>query len=111
MRVHVLHREGHGPRSDYVETFWLPRLGPTALLLWQRLACCDGAVDLDALGEAIGVTRVPVLQRTLERLERYRLVSLLGDDVWVLSAATDVPDAVARTLPVWLRAQLDRASS
>lgn len=29
---------GHDPRSRYVETFWLPSLGPTAVLLLRHLA-------------------------------------------------------------------------
>src|SRR5439155_3596983 len=29
---------GHDPRSLYVETFWLPTLGPTAVLLLRHLA-------------------------------------------------------------------------
>src|SRR5207245_5340590 len=29
---------GHDPRSRYVEAFWLPTLGPTALLLLRHLA-------------------------------------------------------------------------
>src|SRR5436189_5998321 len=29
---------GHDPRSWYVEPFWLPTLGPTALLLLRHLA-------------------------------------------------------------------------
>jgi len=29
---------GHDPRSRYVEQFWLPTLGPTALLLLRHLA-------------------------------------------------------------------------
>ena len=29
---------GHDPRSVYAETFWLPTLGPTALLLLRHLA-------------------------------------------------------------------------
>ena len=34
----VLDAVGHDPRSWYVETFWLPTLGPTALLLLRHLA-------------------------------------------------------------------------
>jgi hypothetical protein len=34
----VLDTLGHDPRSHYVETFWLPTLGPTALLLLRHLA-------------------------------------------------------------------------
>ncbi len=29
---------GHDPRSEYVERFWLPTLGPTSLLLLRRIA-------------------------------------------------------------------------
>ena len=34
----ILEVSGHDPRSRYVETFWLPTLGPTALLLLRHLA-------------------------------------------------------------------------
>ncbi len=34
----VLDVLGHDPRSWYAETFWLPTLGPTALLLLRHLA-------------------------------------------------------------------------
>jgi hypothetical protein len=34
----VLDTLGHDPRSLYVETFWLPTLGPTAVLLLRHLA-------------------------------------------------------------------------
>jgi hypothetical protein len=34
----VIDTLGHDPRSVYVETFWLPTLGPTALLLLRHLS-------------------------------------------------------------------------
>jgi hypothetical protein len=34
----VIDTLGHDPRSEYVERFWLPTLGPTTLLLLRRLA-------------------------------------------------------------------------
>ena len=34
----VIDTLGHDPRSRYAETFWLPTLGPTALLLLRHLA-------------------------------------------------------------------------
>jgi hypothetical protein len=34
----VIDTVGYDPRSRYVETFWLPTLGPTALLLLRHLA-------------------------------------------------------------------------
>jgi hypothetical protein len=36
----VIDTLGHDPRSLYVETFYLPSLGPTTLLLLRRLAAC-----------------------------------------------------------------------
>jgi len=74
---------GHDPRSLYVETFWLPTLGPTALLLLRHLASrfdrSPGGVELtvaDAsaalgLGERDGASS-PIV-RTLTRLEQFDL--------------------------------------
>ena len=52
---------GHDPRSDYVERFWLPTLGPTSLLLLRRLASHldrepEGcALDVADLSQSLGV--------------------------------------------------------
>ncbi|MEX1006969.1 MAG: hypothetical protein WD271_03895 [Acidimicrobiia bacterium] len=74
---------GYDPRSRYVETFWLPTLGPTALLLLRHLADRfdrqpDG-VELTVadtchalgLGQRDG-TSSPIV-RTLERLTQFDL--------------------------------------
>jgi hypothetical protein len=74
---------GHDPRSRYAETFWLPTLGPTALLLLRHLA---GRFDESPLGvelrvaetsQALGVgdregSSSPIV-RTLARLEQFEL--------------------------------------
>jgi hypothetical protein len=74
---------GHDPRSRYAETFWLPTLGPTALLLLRHLAdrfdrnpegvelaLADTSCAL-GLGQREGPSS-PIV-RTLRRLEQFDL--------------------------------------
>ena len=79
----VIDARGHDPRSLYAETFWLPTLGPTALLLLRHLASrFDGSPDrLDLrvadTSRALGVghregANSPIT-RTLARLEQFDL--------------------------------------
>src|SRR5450432_169755 len=74
---------GHDPRSWYVETFWLPTLGPTCVLLMRHLAdrfdrTPDGlALDVTTTSECLGLgardgTSSP-LRRSLARLELFDL--------------------------------------
>ena len=74
---------GHDPRSDYVERFWLPTLGPTSLLLLRRLASHldrepDGcALDVADLSQSLGLgaregTSSPLF-RSLDRLTQFEL--------------------------------------
>jgi hypothetical protein len=74
---------GHDPRSRYVETFWLPILGPTALLLLRHLAVrfdeTPAGVELRIAetSHALGVgnregSSSPIV-RTLARLEQFEL--------------------------------------
>ena len=74
---------GHDPRSRYAETFWLPTLGPTALLLLRHLAdrfdrSPEGVeLALADTSSALGLgqregTSSPIL-RTLRRLEQFDL--------------------------------------
>ena len=74
---------GYDPRSLYAETFWLPTLGPTSLLLMRHLASrfdrSPGGIELritDA-SSALGVghrdgSSSPIV-RTLARLEQFDL--------------------------------------
>ena len=79
----VIDTLGHDPRSRYAETFWLPTLGPTALLLLRHLAdrfdrSPDGVeLALADTSSALGLgqregTSSPIV-RTLRRLEQFDL--------------------------------------
>jgi len=79
----VIDTLGHDPRSRYAETFWLPTLGPTALLLLRHLADRfdrnpDGVeLALADTSSALGLgqregTSSPIV-RTLRRLEQFDL--------------------------------------
>jgi len=76
---------GYDPRTRYAETFWLPTLGPTALLLLRHLAerFDDSPTGLDLriaeTSRALGVgdregSTSPIV-RTLARLEQFDLAS------------------------------------
>lgn len=79
----VLDASGHDPRSQYVETFWLPSLGPTAVLLLRHLADrfdrTTGGIQLvladtsQALGLGHREGQSSPLVRTLARLAQFDL--------------------------------------
>lgn len=95
----VLDAIGHDPRSWYVETFWLPTLGPTALLLLRHLAdrfeTNPKGVDLPVADTAAALGLGPregsqsPLMRSLTRLQQFELACSDGD----------VTIAVRKTLP------------
>src|SRR5262249_46246685 len=79
----VLDVIGHDPRSWYAEPFWLPTLGPTALLLLRHLA---DRFQPDPSGIALPVADTAValglgpregqhspLMRSLNRLQQFEL--------------------------------------
>jgi hypothetical protein len=87
----VLDRHGHDPRSAYAERFWLPLLGPSAVLLARQLA---DRLDAEPAGFALVTEessrslglgppagRRSPYHRTLSRLAQFRLVHPDGDDV------------------------------
>lgn len=86
----VLDVLGHDPRSWYAETFWLPTLGPTALLLLRHVAdrfdaFPDGLdVPVAETAAALGLgprdgASTPIM-RTLTRLQQFELVHRRADD-------------------------------
>ena len=100
---------GHDPRSLYVETFWLPILGPTALLLLRHLATrfdeTSEGVELRVAetSQALGVgnregSSSPIL-RTLARLEQFEVA---------YADPLSPTIAVRRNLPPVTRRQLGR---
>ena len=79
----------HDPRSGYVETFWLPILGPSTTLLIRRLAerfdsnpdgfeldCSVMSVELGLGGRVSGRSGIV---RTIDRCVTFRLAEFRGD--------------------------------
>ena len=105
----VIDTIGHDPRSLYAETFWLPTLGPTALLLLRHLATRfdqqPGGLQLRVAetSQALGVgnregSSSPIL-RTLARLEQFEIAC---------ADPLSPTIAVRRNLPPVNRRQLGR---
>lgn len=112
----VLDVIGHDPRSWYAETFWLPTLGPTALLLLRHLADrferdpkginLPVAETSAALGLGAKEGRNSPLVRSLLRLEQFELAcSDGGTNVAVRRALPPVHRRHVRRLPVTLQAR------
>lgn len=101
---------GFDARSDYVERFWLPVLGPCSTLLLRRLADAleQGprplTLDVDELAHELGVGirsgPTAPLRRSLARLERFGLARLASGGHGILE--------VRRALPPLARAQVAR---
>lgn len=70
----LVERLGHDPRSEYVEMYWLPVIGPSATWLYRRLgawvATDDSlSIDIDDLARSIGIGgKASPVKRTLDRL-------------------------------------------
>ncbi len=100
---------GHDPRSPYAETFWLPTLGPTALLLLRHLALrfdqSPRGIELRVAetSQALGVVNregsTSPIVRTLTRLEQFDLACADPQSTTI---------AVRRSLPPAHRRQLSR---
>lgn len=100
----------HDTRSEYVERFWLPLVGPTALAL-ARLATSDAGRACDNAAEWIGVKDAVAL-RAADRLVHRGLAHWTsGDDgqpvLAVYSAQSPVPQQASRRLPAGLQALTD----
>ena len=112
----VLDAVGHDTRSWYVETFWLPTLGPTALLLLRHLAdrfesnpkgiqlqVADTAAAL-GLGPREGQSSP--LVRSLTRLQQFELACSDGDaTIAVRTTLPPVHRRHVRRLPSALQAR------
>jgi hypothetical protein len=105
---------GHPLRSTYVELFWLPVIGPSALLLLRRLDMYlqvlgeDISVDPDNLGRQLGLgpsgSRHAPLPRAMGRCVRFGLAKRLGrDHLAVRRLAGPLPQQRIDALPPSLR--------
>ncbi len=80
--------DGHDPRSSYVETFWLPVVGPSTTLLLRHLAdeldASPGGFEIDAgqlssdIGLGTRVHRRSPFVRTLDRAAKFGLAQFDG---------------------------------
>jgi len=105
---------GHDPRSAYVETFWLPLLGPSTTLLLRRLADEFDAeprgfeIDCAALSREIGLgprlDRRGSFARTLERCDKFNMVQLSGELLYVRRLIPRLSDRQVARLGNRLRA-------
>lgn len=102
--------DGHEPRSLYVEQYWLPIVGPSALLAWWRLRTLldltgpSGLVVVcDELAAQLGLGRpqgrnAPIV-RTLTRLCRFGFARIARDCLEVRATAPGVDATQRRRLP------------
>ncbi len=108
---------GHDPRSTYAESFWLPTLGPTSLLLLRHLAdrfdrSPGGALTLvvsetaAALGLGTGDGANSPLMRSLGRLVQFDLACRTDDTTFAVRRyLPPVNRRHVRRLPVALQAR------
>ena len=112
----VLDVLGHDPRSWYAETFWLPTLGPTALLLMRHLADrferSPEGVELKvadtaaALGLGSREGNSSPLVRSLGRLRQFDLATTADEHtISVRRALPPVHRRHVRRLPLPLQAE------
>jgi hypothetical protein len=109
----VIDTLGHDPRSTYVERFWLPTLGPTAILVLRRLAdrldespdgftlAVAGTSRELGLGEREGASS-PLL-RTLTRLVQFGLACEVDGAICVRRHVPPVSRKHVSRLPEPLR--------
>ncbi len=108
----VLDELGHDVRTAYVETYWLPILGPTAIWATRRMAYWlddspDGIeVSLAELGPCLGigghVSRNTPMVRTMVRLVDFGIASLGGDTYGIRTMFAPLPLRLMRQLPAGL---------
>lgn len=107
--------EGVGYRwnDPYVETFWLPSLGPSATWTWRRLAALAEAapggvtVPLDQLAAELGISHRggahSTVCRSLGRLVAFYAADVTADRFLVRTALPPLTARQADRLPAHLR--------
>src|SRR5689334_19924112 len=108
----------HGLRSEYVELFWLPILGPSALLALRRLAGCitpteAAPVPLAEFARCLGLgtghgRRAPAV-RAVARLADFHLARVREERFEVRAAIPSLNAKQLRRLPAVLLALHEQA--
>lgn len=96
--------------GEYVETFWLPVLGPTAWVLIRRVnQCvddefCEFTADVDRLARSCGVS-TQTIERALLRLVMFSIVDTKESRSYGFPEfLPPLPKHQLRRHPEWLRA-------
>ncbi len=101
----IVDAHGQPARSEYVENYWLPVIGPTGLLILRRLDQLIGdrdtmPVDLSAMAESMGlsyrVDKETPFGRALKRLEMFGLAHRHATVTHVRLMVPTVPDRYSK---------------
>lgn len=110
----VIDTDGHAIGSPYVEHFWLPVIGPSALLLARRAAWLfdlgsrsadpdlEVTVDLEVFAPSMGLSPARLLV-TFGRLEMFGLARQVSDGWQVRTVVSEVPARSRRRWPAALQ--------
>ena len=101
---------GHDAASNYVETFWLPILGPTSTWLYRRLVAGldhhggePHDLDLVEMANWIGLgsslSKNSATTRSVERLERFDIIRHIDHQLWVRPQLPQLSPRLIRRLP------------
>ena len=114
----LVEAQGYPVTSDYVETFWLPVLGPSATWALRRLAALaatPGGVRIRtvelarSLGLGASTGRNSAIVRTLERLVRFDMARCVDDVLEVRRFVGPLPGPQLSRLPHALQHAHQRA--
>lgn len=108
----------HPVRSEYVERFWLPILGPSALLALRSIdrailtsVTRQAVVDLVEFGASLGIGtgtgRHTQTNRTLARLIDFDMARIVGDHLETVTTLPEVPTRKRRRIPPALLDELE----
>ena len=116
-----LHRDGHDPRSAYVERFWIAVLGPSAVWLLRLLArefdeLAPGEIlrlDLESTAQRLGLQhrggRQSTFMRTIDRCRMFDLAHFENDAVLIVRRQMPpVPRRLHVRMPRELREEIGR---
>ncbi len=111
-RDSVIDQCGFDARHVYVETYWLPILGPSAVFAARRIADwldphpAGVRIDLVEFGASLGIGtgtgRHTQINRTLGRLVDFGMARIAGDHLEVHTILPPVPLRLRRRLPLSL---------
>lgn len=112
LRDPVIDKCGFDARHVYVETYWLPILGPSAVLAARRITDwldrepAGVSIDLVEFGASLGIGagtgRHTHINRTLGRLVDFGMARISGDHLEVHMTLPPVPLRLRRRLPLSL---------